>query len=86
MTKPISVQESEIPLYLIHEAVLRWILKKGDAVYRISIVRTHWHHYNISVRTKAIGRKILSILEGEDKEGEPEENRPATTKCRRSAG
>ena len=53
-----SAQETEIPLYLIPQAIARWIRKKGDAIYRISIRRTHWHHYNVSVRTKAIPKEL----------------------------
>jgi len=61
VTKKLSEQETEIPLYLIPQAVARWIRKKGGAVYRISIRRTHWHHYNVSVRTKAIRKELRTI-------------------------
>ena len=57
MTTSISVQESDIPLDKLPHAVARLIQKEGDAVYRISVVRTHWHHYNVSVRTKAIRKE-----------------------------
>ena len=82
MTKSISVQESEIPLHLIPPAVARWILRKGDAVYRISIKRTHWHHYNISVRTKAIRKELKPLLVVDLADAEPG---PAHGKNRRCA-
>lgn len=55
MTKSISVQEAEVPLHLVPKIIAKLIQLKGEAVYRISIVRTHWHHYNVSVRTKFLG-------------------------------
>lgn len=61
LTKSLSVTETEIPLYLLPQAIARQIRKKGDAVYRISVKRTHWHHYNISVRTKAIKRELSPV-------------------------
>lgn len=54
MTKSLSVQAAEIPLYLIPKVIDRLIRLRGEAVYRISVVRTHWHHYNVSIRTKWI--------------------------------
>lgn len=61
MTKKISVTESEIPLYLLPKAISGLIRKLGTAVYRISVKRTHWHHYNISVRTKAIRKELATV-------------------------
>jgi hypothetical protein len=58
MTKSVSVQAAEIPLYLLPQAIARFIRQKGEAVYRISVVRTHWHHYNVRVRTKRIKREL----------------------------
>lgn len=58
MTRRRSKTESEIPLYLLPHAVARQIRERGDAVYRISVVRTHWHHYNVTVRTKPVPREI----------------------------
>jgi hypothetical protein len=52
MTKSLSVQEAEVPLHLIPKVIAKLIQLKGEAVYRISVVRTHWHHYSVSVRTK----------------------------------
>lgn len=58
MTKSLSVQAAEIPLLLLPKVIARLIQLKGDAVYRISVVRTHWHHYNVSVRTKRIRKEL----------------------------
>jgi hypothetical protein len=56
MAKSLSVQAAEVPLYLIPKVIAALIQLKGEAVYRISVVRTHWHHYNVSIRTKLLGR------------------------------
>ncbi len=58
MTKSLSTALSEIPLYLLPKAVAQLIREKRDAIYRISIKRTHWHHFNVSVRTKRIKREL----------------------------
>jgi hypothetical protein len=71
VTRSISAQKTGIPLYLIPQAVARWIRKKGDAVYRISIKRTHWHHYNVSVRTKAIQKELRPLLVAEQADAGP---------------
>jgi len=57
-TKRRSRTESEIPLYLLPQAVARKVKEWGDAVYRISVKRTHWHHYNVTVRTKPVPREL----------------------------
>ena len=58
MTARRSATETEVPLYLIPTVIGRQIKKRGNAVYRISVKRTHWHHYNISVRTKSLPREL----------------------------
>jgi hypothetical protein len=58
MTKSISVTEGEIPLYLVPRVIARQICRIGDSVYRVSVKRTHWHHYNISVRTKSLPKEL----------------------------
>ena len=58
MPKSKSVTEGEIPLYLLPHAISRQIFRIGDSVYRISVKRTHWHHYNISVRTKSLPKEL----------------------------
>jgi len=40
----------EIPLYILPAAPNCCIRAQGEKVYRIVIVRTHWHHYTIKVR------------------------------------
>lgn len=52
-------EETEIPLFLIPRIIARQIIKTGDRVYRISVKRTHWHHYNISVRIKTLPRELM---------------------------
>jgi hypothetical protein len=61
MRENLTVQAKEIPLYLLPEVIARLIRLKGDATYRISIVRTHWHHYNVSIRTKRIKRELAPV-------------------------
>jgi hypothetical protein len=61
MTKSLSERVAEIPLYLLPQAIARLIRLKGEAVYRISVVRTHWHHYNVSIRTKWIKRELAPV-------------------------
>ena len=58
MTKSKSVTEGEIPLYLLPRALALQINRMGDSVYRISVKRTHWHHYNISVRTRSLPKEL----------------------------
>jgi hypothetical protein len=61
MSRHMSCRAIEIPLYLLPEVIARFIREKGGAVYRISIARTHWHHYNVSVRTKRIKRELAPV-------------------------
>jgi hypothetical protein len=58
MTKHRSRTEDEIPLFLLPQAVARKVKEWGDAVYRISVKRTHWHHYNVTVRTKPVPKEL----------------------------
>lgn len=58
MVKRRSKIDREIPLFLIPEVITRQIRERGSAVYRISVKRTHWHHYNVTVRTKTIPREL----------------------------
>lgn len=58
MTKSKSITEGEVPLYLVPRAIARQINRIGDSVYRVSVKRTHWHHYNISVRTKSLPKEL----------------------------
>jgi hypothetical protein len=75
MSRHMSCRAFEIPLYLLPEVIARFIRTKGDTVYRISIARTHWHHYNVSVRTKRIRKElalakvaVLEALPGDKKQ------------------
>jgi hypothetical protein len=52
MTRIRSATETKVPLYLLPRTITGLLIKRGDAVYRISVKRTCCHHYNISVRTK----------------------------------
>jgi hypothetical protein len=61
MTRSLSATLLEIPLHLLPRAVAQLIREKGYAVYRISIKRTHWHHFNVSVRTKRIKRELAPV-------------------------
>lgn len=62
-----SCRAFEIPLYLLPEVIARFLRTKGEAVYRVSIARTHWHHYNVSVRTKPVKKELaparVAVLE-----------------------
>jgi hypothetical protein len=58
MTDAKSTCAAGIPLYLIPQAITRLIRTRGEKVYRISVVRTHYHHYNISVRTRLMPREL----------------------------
>ena len=53
-----SNDEREVPLFLLPHVIARQIKKTGDRVYRISVKRTHWHHYNVTVRTKQVHREL----------------------------
>jgi len=54
----------EIPLFLLPRIIAEQIVKTGDRIYRISVKRTHWHHYNVSVRTKALPRELAPGCSG----------------------
>ena len=58
MTPPRSTRAEEIPLFLVPREIARMIRERGEKVYRISVKRTHYHHYNISVRTRSVPREL----------------------------
>jgi len=58
MTKSLSCRETTVPHYLLPRAIAYQINRAGDSVYRISVKRTHWHHYNISVRVRALPKEL----------------------------
>lgn len=53
-------EETGIPLFLLPHAIALQIKKRGDLIYRISVKRTCWHHYNVSVRIKSLPRELAS--------------------------
>jgi hypothetical protein len=59
MTPPKSTVATEVPLYLVPRVIARMIRERGEKVYRISAKRTHYHHYNISVRTRTVPRELM---------------------------
>jgi hypothetical protein len=61
MRKDRSKTETEVPLHLLPPVIARRIREWGDAVYSISVRRTHWHHYNVTVRTKRIPRELATV-------------------------
>jgi hypothetical protein len=61
MTKRRSRTETEVPLYLLPLAIARRVREWGEVVYRISIVRTRWHHYNVTVRTRRIKKELAPV-------------------------
>jgi hypothetical protein len=58
MTARRSATETHIPLYLIPHVIARQINTQGEDVYRISVKRILWHHYNVTVRTKSLKREL----------------------------
>jgi len=58
MTRSLSCRETTVPLYLLPRAIAYQINRMDDRVYRISVKRTHWHHYNISVRVRALPKEL----------------------------
>ena len=65
MTRRRSWTEDGIPLWLLPQAVARKVREWGDGLYRISVKRTHWHHYNVSIRTKALPRELAPVCHEE---------------------
>jgi hypothetical protein len=61
LTRRRSRTESEIPLWLLPLALARKIREWGDALYRISVKRTHWHHFNVTVRTRPIPKELRPV-------------------------
>jgi hypothetical protein len=74
MVKRRSTTQTEIPLYLVPQAVHRQIRDWGAGVYRISVVRTHWHHYNVTVRTRSPARELMPRTRAEPPAAGPEDS------------
>lgn len=58
MTRKRSRTEAEIPLHILPLVLTRTIREWGDGLYRISVKRTHWHHFNVTVRTRPIPKEL----------------------------
>ena len=58
MTKSRVLDADEVPLYLLPRTIARQLQLFGNAVYRISVKRTRWHLYNVTVRTKRIRKEL----------------------------
>lgn len=65
LVKGRSRTESGIPLHLLSHTVARKVREWGEIIYRISIRRTHWHHYNVIVRTKTLARELAPRMTAE---------------------
>ena len=63
MTKRRSTRATEIPISLVPHAIALLIRMRGVKVYRISVKRTHHHHYNVSVRTRSLPRELALVRE-----------------------
>jgi len=50
--------ETENTFCVIPHAIARQIKKPGDEVFRMSVKRAHWYHYNVTVRTKSPLREL----------------------------
>ena len=61
MTRRRSRTEGGIPLHILPQVVARTIREWGDALYRISVKRTHWHHFNVTVRTRPIPKELRPV-------------------------
>jgi hypothetical protein len=61
VTRRRSRTEGEIPLHILPLVIIRTIREWGDALYRISVKRTHWHHFNVTVRTRPIPKELKPV-------------------------
>lgn len=62
MTRRRSRTENEIPLWLLPQALVRTVREWGEGLYRISVKRTHWHHFNVTVRTRPIPKELKPLV------------------------
>jgi hypothetical protein len=53
--------ETEITLHLLPFVIAQQIRKIGAKICRISVQRTHWHHYNVTVRTRSIPKELEPV-------------------------
>jgi hypothetical protein len=61
MTPKRSFRVAKVPLYLIPQIVTGQIRKTGDILYRITVIRTNLHHFNITVRTKTFRKELEPV-------------------------
>jgi hypothetical protein len=61
VTRRRSRTEGEIPLHILPVVLTRTIREWGDGLYRISVKRTHWHHFNVTVRTRPIPKELKPV-------------------------
>jgi hypothetical protein len=61
VTRRRSRTEGEIPLHILPQVLARTIRDWGDGLYRISVKRTHWHHFNVTVRTRPIKKELAPV-------------------------
>ena len=47
-----SNDERDVPLHLLPLLILQFVRQTGTRIYRISVKRTRWRAYNVSVRTR----------------------------------
>ncbi|MDD5189046.1 MAG: hypothetical protein PHF57_12645 [Methanoregula sp.] len=85
MTTRRSKSETDIPHYRIPSVTARQIRERGDDVYRISVKRTRWHHYLITVRTKSRYRE-LRVREDSCSARQPTGNADNNTRDESSGG
>jgi hypothetical protein len=85
VTRRRSRTENEIPLWLLPQALVRTIREWGDALYRISVKRTHWHHFNVTVRTRPIPKELAPVnvetISTNSPEGMGKRSRGGRRKC-----
>lgn len=52
-----SNDERDVPLHLLPLLILQFVRQTGTRIYRISVKRTRWRAYNVSVRTRSKHRE-----------------------------
>ncbi len=85
MTRRRSRTEGEIPLHILPQVLARTIREWGDGLYRISVKRTHWHHFNVTVRTRPIKKELapakVATIETDTRAGTGTRSRASHREC-----
>ena len=85
MTRRRSRTEGEIPLWLLPQALARTVREWGDGLYRISVKRTHWHHFNVTVRTRPIPKELkpveVATISPDTRDGTEKRSRAGRREC-----